>query len=148
MTTARAYCNGMSNFGTPYAPPCGWAGTTADATYILDERRCPQCGGALCATPPTATVGRKPTVTDFEAWVSTVYGRAAEIDGSDDIDWNDMALGFLLARGVDSGFTNWELLSSYTCGDVARMQCALDEINTMTAPTRPEVDEDDDEPTP
>lgn len=44
-----AYCSGMSNFGALYAAPCGWAGDADDATYILDERRCPRCGGVIRA---------------------------------------------------------------------------------------------------
>lgn len=88
-------------------------------------------------------IGRKPAPADFAAWMAAVYNRATEIVGADDIDWNDMALGFLIARGVDSGFTGWELLSSYTCGDEARMYAALTEIDAMDAPTRPEEDDDD-----
>ncbi len=93
-----------------------------------------------------APIGRKPTLADFAAWCSVVYDHADEIDGdgTNGSDWNDMALGFLLARGVDHGFTNWELLSSYTCGDQDRMQRALDEIELMTAPERPDIEDEGD----
>lgn len=55
-------CNGMSNFGTRYAPACGWTGLAADAVYILDERRCPTCGGAL-RTPVAAHAHAQTAIT-------------------------------------------------------------------------------------
>lgn len=94
-------------------------------------------------TAGVQAAGRKPTADDFKAWMSAVFDRSDEIHGSEDIHWNDMALGFLVARGVDSGFTDWELLSSYTCGDEERMREALVSIDAMNEPTRPEVDDDD-----
>lgn len=88
------------------------------------------------------TIGRKPTEADFQAWVETVFSRATEIDPDGELDWNDMALGWLMARGVDHGFTNWEILSSYTCGDHPRMTRSLVEINAMVAPSRPEPEDE------
>lgn len=51
----KVFCNGMSNFGARFADPCGWIGPVADAQYILDERRCPKCGGELRKVDPKAT---------------------------------------------------------------------------------------------
>lgn len=48
-------CHGMHNFGVPYAAACGWSGLIATATYILDERRCPTCGGSLRPANPKET---------------------------------------------------------------------------------------------
>lgn len=94
----------------------------------------------------TAPIGRKPTTDDFDAFKAAVYDHQAEIDPTEEYDWNDVALGFLLARGVDHGFTGWELLSSYTCGDRERMLDALVDIDAMTEPDR-HGDEADDEET-
>ena len=57
-----------------------------------------------------------------------VYDKSEEVDPGRQHDWNDMALGFLLARGVSPEYNNWELLSSYTCGDFERMKEALSRL--------------------
>lgn len=48
------------------------------------------------------------------------------IDDNDEHDWHDIALGFLLARGVDVRVAgNWELCASLACGDHGRAAAAL-----------------------
>lgn len=73
-------------------------------------------------------MSRAPTIDDFEAWLGAVYTKQAVVDAADndDHDWNDIALGFLLARGVDARVaSDWELCASFACGDHDRAAAAL-----------------------
>lgn len=71
---------------------------------------------------------RQPTVEDFDAWMREVYDGDVLDDEDEDHDWNTLALGFLLARGVDPTLLGWDFLSSYTCADKPRMEKALARI--------------------
>ncbi len=71
--------------------------------------------------------GRKPTVEDFDVWMLEAHGTLQEI--GDEYDWNAIALGFLVARGVGVKHLDnngmWDLLSALNCGDRARYLAAL-----------------------
>ncbi len=71
---------------------------------------------------------RRPTEIDFAQWIVDVYQRSDEIDPDEEKDWNALAMGYLLARNVDPAILNWEILSSFTCGDLSRFRRAMVEI--------------------
>lgn len=61
---------------------------------------------------------RAPNMDDFDAWLGAVYAKAAVIDPGGALDWKDIALGFLLARGVDPRVAgDWGLCAAFACGD-------------------------------
>lgn len=98
--------------------------------------------------PPVAklsALGRKPTIEDYDAWKAVVYDRAEEIDHDADIDWSDMALGFLLARGVDYGFIPYDLLSVYSCLDGQSPSIAREEMAKIVAAIAADVDMEESE---
>jgi hypothetical protein len=64
-------------------------------------------------------------MTDFEAWMRDIYAKSRKIDPDEERDWNAMALGFMVARGVDYRVAvDWELCSAFTCGDRPRAEAA------------------------
>jgi hypothetical protein len=70
--------------------------------------------------------GRKPDAGDFKAWMAMVYAHAKTIDPALELDWNSMATGFLIARGVDVAMAaDWELCASMTCDDEPRYTAAV-----------------------
>lgn len=70
--------------------------------------------------------GRKPDAGDFKAWMAMVYAHAEMVDPELELDWNSMAAGFLIARGVDAKIAvGWELCSSMTCDDYPRYAAAV-----------------------
>lgn len=79
---------------------------------------------------------RRPTEIDFDEWMETFYNRCADLDEDDarfgDHDWNSIALGFLVARGVDPLVCSWEILSSFTCGDLTRFRIAYVDLLNAT----------------
>lgn len=69
-------------------------------------------------------MGRRPDHGDLEAFDELVYSREPTIDPNQEIDWGDLAMGFLIGRGVDPGYfapdghaQSYNLLCAMVCGD-------------------------------
>ena len=60
--------------------------------------------------------GRKATDADIRAWLA-LYKHADDIDENQACDWNDIALGFLLARGVSNRYISYALLDAMNFGE-------------------------------
>jgi len=73
--------------------------------------------------------GRQPRPSDIEAWELIYEIGESKIDPENEMEWDTLARGFLLGRGVANQLISAKLLIAMSIGDYSTMLESLDVVD-------------------